>query len=216
MKLLNAILDVIFPSYCASCHKKGTDLCLGCLSRCSESERDRAKWIFPLYDYRHPTIKKSIWLLKYKNRKGLAKTFAEALYGRIMEELSELSIIENFREPVLVPIPLSRKRYKERGFNQAELICQELVKIDANKNFELKKGVLTRIKDSIHQARIENRKDRLKNIIGAFAVLQIEKVKSRNIILIDDVTTTGGTLTEARKVLKNAGANKVIAFTIAH
>lgn len=216
MKLLSAMLDMVFPRNCISCAKRGVDLCLDCLSALGESERDSAKWIFPLYDYRHPVIKKSVWLLKYKNKKGLARIFAQAMYGRMLEELADLALLENFREPLIMPIPLSRKRLKERGFNQAELICQELIKIDANKNFKLEKNILFRIKDGVHQARIENRKDRLKNIIGSFDTVNEEKIKGKNIILIDDVTTTGGTLAEARKVLKNAGAKKVIAFTIAH
>lgn len=216
MELLNAILDIVFPEYCIACKEKGSTLCLECLSKCGESERDCAKWIFPLYDYRQPLIKKSIWFLKYKNIKGLARIFAEAMYSRILEELADLILLENFREPLLMPIPLSKKRLRERGFNQAQLICQELVKIDENKNFKLEKDFLIRIKDGTHQAKIENRKDRLKNILGSFAILNPEKVRGKNIILIDDVTTTGGTLAEARKILKNAGAKKIIAFTIAH
>ncbi len=216
MKLLNAILNILFPSYCISCDKVGLDLCIDCLSKCGESERDSAKWMFPVYDYRQPVIKKSIWLLKYKNKRGLAKVFAEAMYGTIIEELAELSLMENFRNPLLIPIPLSKIRHKERGFNQVELICQELLKLDEGQNFQLEKDVLIRVKDGVHQARIENRKDRLKNIVGAFNIKNEDKIKGRNIILIDDVTTTGGTLTEARKVLKDRGAKKVIAFTVAH
>ncbi|MBY0376639.1 ComF family protein, partial [Patescibacteria group bacterium] len=85
-----------------------------------------------------------------------------------------------------------------------------------NLNFKLETEALLRIKDGPHQARIENRSERLKNIVGVFATNKNFDVKNRNIILIDDVTTTGGTLSEAKKVLKEAGARKVIAFTIAH
>jgi len=67
-----------------------------------------------------------------------------------------------------------------------------------------------------HQAQIENRQKRIKNIIGSFAVKNKDIIKNRNIILIDDVTTTGATLNEAKKVLREAGAKKIIAFTIAH
>lgn len=213
---LSTILDIIFPVHCLSCGKGGADLCLKCISESPAAERESAKWIFPLYEYRHPPIKKAIWLLKYKGKKRLASIFAEALYGRILEELADLSVMENFCEPVLIPIPLSNKRYRERGFNQAELICQKLIELDNNINFKLEKDVLIKRKDGKHQAHIENRRERLKNIIGSFSVKNMEKIKNRNIILIDDVTTTGATLTETKKMLKESGARKIIAFTVAH
>ena len=225
MGFLNTILNIIFPVKCVSCGEFGTDLCLLCLSDCPGAERENAKWIFPLYDYRHPPIKKALWLLKYKGKKRLAPIFAEVLYGKILEELSELSVMENFREPILIPIPLSAKRYRERGFNQAELICKELIKIDnlrhgvdKKNNFTLEKNVLIKIKNTEHQARIKDRSIRLKNLSGSFAVKNAREklIKNKNVILIDDIITTGATLNEARKVLKNSGARKVVAFTIAH
>jgi competence protein ComFC len=216
MDLLNTILDVIFPTKCISCKEKGVDLCLRCLCSFPEAERESESWIFPLFDYRNPLTKKAIWLLKYKGKKRLAKIFAEAMYSRILEELGELAQFENFLEPLLIPIPLARKRMRERGFNQASLLCAELIKLDKNINFGLEKNILTKPKDTKHQAQIEDRKERLKNIVGSFAVKDPEKIKKRNIILIDDITTTGATLREAKKVLKQVGARKIVAFTVAH
>ncbi|MFA5936789.1 MAG: phosphoribosyltransferase family protein [Candidatus Paceibacterota bacterium] len=153
------------------------------------------------------------------------------MYEKIIEELSELSVLNNFREPILIPIPLSKKRYKERGYNQSELICQELIKIDKKtnlphirhgvygaleKNFSLEKNVLIKIKDTEHQVNIQDRRNRLKNLSDSFFVKNENLIKGKNIILIDDVLTTGSTLTEAKKILKNSGARKIIAFTIAH
>lgn len=220
MGLLNTILGIIFPVKCVACETPGADLCINCLSNSPVAERESAKWIFPLYDYRHPPIKKALGLFKYKNKKRLAGVFAETLYGRMMEELSELRVMENFREPILIPIPLSAKRYRERGYNQAELICKELVNLDKNVNFKLENHVLIKQKDTEHQARIKDRRDRLKNLSGSFALKNKanngNSVKSRNIILIDDITTTGATLAEAKKTLRQAGGKKIIAFTIAH
>lgn len=219
MRFLNTILDTIFPANCISCGKTGADLCVTCLNDSPTAERETAKWIFPLYDYRHSAIKKSLWLLKYKGRKRLAKVFAEAMHPVILEELSELSVMENFREPLLLPIPLSKKRYRERGYNQAELICEALIKISNLRHgvdVKLERGILIKPRDTEHQARIENRSKRLKNIIGSFGIKNPERVAGRNIILIDDITTTGATLAEARKVLRQAGARKVIAFAVAH
>ena len=219
MRLLNTILDIVFPVNCLACGKAGTDLCAACLAAAPGAEREGKKWIFPLYDYRHPPVKKALWLLKYKGKKRIAEIFAEIMYGRMLEELSELGIMENFRKPVLIPIPLSPKRRRERGYNQAELICLELIKINNIRHgvyLKLEKDILIKPKDTKHQARIENRSERLKNIIGSFAVKNPEIIEGKNIILIDDILTTGATLNEARKILKRSGARKVIAFTVAH
>lgn len=216
MSVLSTILEVIFPSHCLACGQNGVDLCLKCLLDSPEAERESPKWIFPLFDYRHPPIKKSLWLLKYKGKSPLAKVFAEVMYGRILEELSDLSVMENFKNPILIPIPLSPGRHQERGFNQAELICRELIKIDNNINLKLENNILVKIKDTKHQAHIHTRSERLKNLIGSFDIKNKEQVKNRNIILIDDIITTGATLTEAKKILKQKGARKVIAFTVAH
>ncbi len=178
--------------------------------------------------------------MKYKGRKTLAKTFAEIMHGRIMEELADLYILKNFRDPVLIPIPLSAKRRRERGYNQAELLCEEIIKIEKeiasevsrtvldteprkqgiwgkkSGGLEMLVNVLVKTKETEHQARIKNRSERLANLRGTFAVKNKELVKGRNVILIDDVVTTGGTLSEARKTLRLVGARQIIAFTIAH
>lgn len=218
--LINNVLDIIFPIYCISCGKGGAYLCQKCLNLCPYTERESANWIWPIFDYRHPPIKKMVWLLKYKGKKKLVQISAEILYHKIIEELADLKIMENFNEPILIPIPLSKSRYKERGFNQAELICKEILKIDQNNYLTLEKNILIKTKDTEHQARIKNRGQRLKNVINSFSIKNTEeninKIKNKNIILIDDVTTTGATLSEARKILKSSGARKVIAFTIAH
>jgi competence protein ComFC len=219
MRLLDTILDIVFPSRCLSCGRSGSELCLDCLQEAPQAERESAKWIFPLYDYRHPTIKKSLWLLKYNGKRRLAKIFAKVLYEKILEELSELSVMENFIEPILIPIPLAKRRYRERGYNQAELIAKEIVKINNSRQeirVQFANNILTKPKDTEHQARIKDRGSRLKNLAGSFVVNNKEGIQKKNIILVDDILTTGSTLTEARKVLKQAGARKVIAFTVAH
>ncbi|MCC7160530.1 ComF family protein [Candidatus Nomurabacteria bacterium] len=223
MHFLNTILDILFPTKCILCGKNDVDLCVECLKEAPEAMRESPKWIFPAYDYRHPVIRKSLQLLKYKGKRNLAKVFAEIIYEKITEELSDLSVLENFTNPILVPIPLSPKRLRERGFNQAQLICEEIIKINNkrnNLNIKLENNILIKPKDTEHQAQIKDRRARLKNISGSFAIKNteenIKKLKNRNIIIIDDILTTSATLSEARKVLKQSGARKIIAFTVAH
>jgi competence protein ComFC len=127
--------------------------------------------------------------------------------------------MENFREPILIPIPLSRERFRERSYNQTELICEELIRLDTSPRahqLNLEKNILIKKIDTPHQAQIHDRSHRLKNVVGSFTLKNSDMINGKNIILIDDITTTGATLSEARKVLKKAGAKKIIAFTVAH
>jgi len=212
----NSLLDIVYPENCLSCNKSGVYLCEDCILSSPPALRPTLAWIYPMYDYRHLAIKKSITFLKYKGRRRIIDIFAKNMYGRIMEELVDLDLMENFKSPILMPVPLAPKRFKERGFNQSELLCRKLKMEDSGGAWELMTGVLIKPKDTIHQANIKDRGQRLRNLSGSFVVKEAELIKGRNIILIDDVVTTGATLGEARKTLKQSGARKVIAFTIAH
>lgn len=214
--IINTILDFLFPIRCVSCRESGSYLCDKCALQIRKAERENLEWVYSLYDYRDPVIKKALWLLKYKNKKPVAETFARLVYGIMLEEISELVMMKNWRDPVLVPIPLSKARLRERGYNQTELIAKAIIKVDQNQNFKLETTWLKKIKETPRQAHIKNRNERLLNLKGSFEVSADTEVKGKNIILLDDVTTTGATLSEARKALKNAGARDVVAFTLAH
>ncbi len=214
--IINTILDFLFPIRCVSCRESGSYLCDKCALQIRKAERENLEWVYSLYDYRDPVIKKALWLLKYKNKKPVAETFARLVYGIMLEEISELVMMKNWRDPVLVPIPLSKARLRERGYNQTELVAKAIVKLDQNQNFKLKTMWLKKIKETPRQAHIKNRNERLLNLKDSFEVSADTEVKGKNIILLDDVTTTGATLSEARKALKNAGARDVVAFTLAH
>jgi competence protein ComFC len=212
----NNILDIVFPETCLSCGKDGSYLCKTCLLQSPAAERETLEWIYPLFDYRHPAIKKSITFFKYKGRKNLVDVLADVVYERMIEELSELKRMENFENPLIIPVPLSPRRYKERGFNQSEVLARKIIEKDKEKIFTLVTNALVKTKDTPNQADIKDRGERLKNLSGSFALKDNSLIKDKNIILIDDVTTTGTTLLEARKILKQGGAKKVIAFTVAH
>jgi len=216
MTFWNTILEAVFPSRCLGCKAPGIDLCRKCLASFPEPERENKNWVFSLFDYRHPGVKKTIWLLKYKSKKRLAEVLGEILYEKILVELADLVQFENFQNPLLIPIPLSRERYRSRGFNQSEILCEKIFMFDTNQNLRIENKVLVKTRSTEQQAHIKNRKERLENLSGSFMVKNKEKIKGRNLILIDDVTTTGATLEEARKVLRSSGARKIIAFTVAH
>jgi len=170
---------------------------------------------FALFDYKNPFVRQAIWELKYRGNKKIARLLAECLYEELAEELAERKTFDNFDKPLLLPIPLSKKRQRKRGFNQCELLTDALAAIDLGNFFETPKDILVKIKDTESQT-AKRRAERLANLSGCFAISDPEAISGRNVIIVDDVTTTGATLEEARKTLAKAGAKKVLAVTIAH
>jgi ComF family protein len=110
---------------------------------------------------------------------------------------------------------MHKNNLKERGYNQSELIVREIFKFDDGKNFDISLDALSKIKETPHQSELKNKSERLKNLKNCFEA-KSEKIAGKNIILIDDVITTGTTMNEASKCLKEAGAKRIIGFSLAH
>lgn len=182
--------------------------------RAGRCEGPVGKEIISIFDYRDPLVKESIWMLKYRGNRKIAALLASILYDELLAFLAEYSPLTNFGNPLLAPIPLSKERKRERGFNQCELMTNELDKLDKNRNFTVTKTAIVKIKDTPSQTKTDNRAERGKNLKGCFSASR--EAAGRNIILVDDVATTGATIEEARKALRRAGARKVVAFTVAH
>ena len=115
--------------------------------------------------------------------------------------------------PLIVPVPLHKSKRGDRGFNQAELIARAAVK-RLPRRLELATGVLVRQRATISQVGL-TREQRIENVRDAFRVRDRRQVRGRTVILVDDVMTTGTTLSECARVLKKAGAERVWAATVA-
>lgn len=164
-----------------------------------------------VFKYRDRRVRQMIRELKYKGNKKVARLCGEILYRVILGE--------KLLPAILIPVPLTRERRRERGFNQNELVIKEIISTqNKNKqnNFSFSFDALQKIRHTLPQSSIKNRTERLKNLNGCFSVPHPKLVQGKNIILIDDVTTTGSTLAEARAVLLKAGAHTVNAVAIAH
>jgi len=172
-------------------------------------------WARALFDYKDPLVRHALWQLKYKGNKKLARLFSEIIYSTLIEELGDLEILDDFKKPILIFIPLHKKRLRERGFNQMELVAKDLVLIDAGNSFEYGLGFLEKIRETKNQTSLK-KEERVKNLKGAFGVKEGAEIVDRNIILLDDVITTGATVLEARETLIKAGARSVFAMAIAH
>lgn len=213
--IFERIFDLLLPRRCAGCNEIGPLLCNKCIEGVPRAQATPQSFINPLFDYHHPAIKRAVWQLKYENVRGLAESFGERLYEEIIGDLGDNLHISAKASFVVIPIPLHKKRLHERGYNQSELISCAIVKYDTTRMLELKPAGLERIRETKPQAKSDRRAARLKNLSGAFIALP-HLVGGKNIILIDDVVTTGATLDEARKALLKAGARSVRAYTIAH
>jgi ComF family protein len=152
-------------------------------------------------------MKKIIHAIKYFHRKDLVLPLTKA----VAQELTKNNQIPNLSDSILIPIPMPLLRKYIRGYNQAELIAQELSKrclIPYTTKLLHRKGNHKR------QVTKKTRSERIKNQHHSFIVKG--DVNNLNIILVDDVTTTGATIIEARNELLKAGAKSVRAITIAH
>lgn len=135
--------------------------------------------------------------LKYEGKKYLAKPLAD-----------EIVIPPLWETDVVVPVPLHYKRERRRGFNQSELIARCL---SERLGLRLETNILARLRDTNSQVGL-NLEERLKNLDGAFVAG--DAAKNLKILLVDDVRTTGSTLTECARALRKAGASRVYGATV--
>ena len=201
MKIFNKILAVLFPQKCLCCKKENEILCPDCLLKISRPDTPYLNGVHIAANYQDLVLKKALWMLKYQGVKQLAKPLAELIKERIWKKLET-------GDWLIVPVPLSKNKLRHRGYNQAELIAGEL-------SDNVRADILFKKFHTKSQVEVKNKEERLANIIGSFEVRNPEKIKGKKIILIDDVLTTGATMREAQKVLKSAGAKKVVGVVVA-
>jgi len=212
----NFLLDILFPTKCLGCEIKSEILCNSCMIQIRTAERETDTNILAVFDYRDPLIKKAIWELKYHHKRYLGERLGQLLYEFLIEDVSEMKIDVSGRAIFVIPTPISNKKTKIRGYNQALAIAKGFCSSAEVGVFELKNKIVIKKIENIPQAKIANRKQRLENVKGVFEIKNPEIVKGRTIIIIDDVTTTGGTIAEIMRILKKAGAKKVVGFAVAH
>ena len=150
-------------------------------------------------------IKESILRFKYFDKPSYYRTFAKLLANRI-NKLTDASKFD-----MIISVPLHKRKEYLRGFNQSKLISKALSR---ELGIPEKSSLMVRLKDTESQSLL-NREKRLSNIKGAFKVVEPCSVNGKRILLIDDVLTTGSTINECAKALKDAGAESVTAAVLA-
>lgn len=225
------LLDLIFPKRCLTCWRFGKYFC----NRCASIVRviGTSETICPICErpaiggLTHPRcqskyslggltsifrydgiVKKAVKTLKYRRVTDLAKEFITLVPQPFFLEVTKLLT----NKASLIPIPLHPSRYRDRGFNQAEI----LGRLFANRlNIPIQTDILRRVKKTVPQVEMKDRKERLQNMKDVFELNHSTIKSSSHIILFDDVFTTGATMRAAAETLKRAGVRSVWAVTMA-
>jgi ComF family protein len=225
-EFLRYLLELFFPRRCAGCGVFDKDLCASCAAKlklspfscifCGQENNDgrtclRCKFQFSLdglcsaVSYHDSLAQTIIAAFKYRNHRGLVVPIA--------------SLMRRSGTPagdILLALPLARARQRERGYNQAALLARELSVIAAIPFPD--QSPLVKIRATPQQAKAKSREERFTLIKDAF-VLRKETsalIAGKRIILVDDVATSGATLNEAARVLKDRGASSVWGWVFAH
>ncbi len=227
------ILDILFPPICLNCEshlikaEKNNGICNLCLSkiiihtalfcgvcraRLPENKKTchkNSQYLLGAVTNFDETVRKLIHQLKYQKWQKILNPLKIILENYLNNLKLNPEKLKNY---IVIPIPLHKNRMQERGFNQAELIGKI---ISEKYNLPLAKEILIRNKETKSQAELKNWDDRKNNLAGAFKIENADFLKNKNIILVDDVYTSGATIKEAAKILKENSAKKIIALVIA-
>lgn len=202
------LADIFFPSACLVCGAATSRMpcCAICRARVVIN-RENTSAFHAAASYANPVVKKLIHQLKFNFLKSAAEPLGDIIANYVTgcPDLSPLHLAG----ATIVPIPLSKQRERFRGFNQSALIAERLGML---LGLPVEKALLLRVRHAKPQSETSNAAERERNIAGCFVVC---REPPQNIILIDDVVTTGSTFREAAKALRSAGARVIIPIAAA-
>ncbi len=209
---LYQLLDLIYKKrcYCCKSTKENVSLCSKCyksikhLPYCSLEIINGVK-VYSATVYKS-NIQKIIRGLKYHKQRGLAFYQAKIMY----EYWQNLEISK--QKFVIVPIPISKKRLKERHYNHMSLVAKEFSKLTG---YEINESLIIRVKDTKPQYKL-NKTERAKNLKGAFESVKENfkpEILDSNFLIFDDILTTGSTISEITKLFQKNNCKNLTAFT---
>ena len=201
---MSIIIEWLFPKNCFGCGKGGKYLCSLCEEKLNNGvlkKLDQFEGIISIYKY-DGVMKKIIEKVKYEFVSDAIEEMAELMAKKL--KLNYPNIVDYWQKEkfVLMSIPLYKYRKNWRGFNQSEILAE---KLGIALNLSCENNVLVKEIKTKNQATIKNRQNRQKNIKNVFSV-NSKKTNPKKIILVDDVVTSGATMTAAQRILRNSGA----------
>jgi ComF family protein len=208
-KIWSVLLDIVYPPRCGGCDRRGTLLCADCLSAIGATvgghDIERLDAVISAGLFRGP-LRSAVHKLKYESDTPLARPLALLISEALA--VDDRWIADDGEPPTIVPVPLHSSRKRARGYNQSELLANELSRITG---WPLDKR-LVRVKSTRPQVGL-HADERHENVLDAFR-WQTEEAPLR-VILVDDVCTTGATLSECAFALMSAGTEHIFAATAA-
>lgn len=212
MKLLSALSELLYPPKCAFCGEllpKGErEICSSCRKKLPYHRNGERKADFvPLIAaplYYEGTVRESLHRYKFGGRTAAAVGYAELMSEEVIRLLDG-------KFDVLSYVPLHRKRKRERGYDQALLLAEELGKQIGMEP----KTLLVKLRNAPPQSGTGDASARRANISGCYGVLPGAEIQGKRILLVDDILTTGATLSECARILKLNGAEEVCGAVVA-
>ena len=203
-KLKETIIDIIFPRNCLGCGKEGKYICEKCDLFLSETpslfSQGSLEELVSIWEY-EGLIKEIILKIKYYGAFEAINELVEKAF-----KIRKPYIPEN---TVITFVPMFKKKEKRRGFNQAEIIAKKVGEMTGSNVLSL----LEKTKDTPSQTKLD-KEERLKNIRGLFKRKE-GIICNSNVLLVDDVWTSGATMKECARVLKKSGVKRIFGFTLA-
>ncbi len=217
--MIGDILNLLFPPVCGICGKRNTNwLCQTC-----EEKIKRLEKFYYIYSNKNPQnahiyFDKILYVFEYQSliRKVILRykfqdqSYLYHLFSKIILSHKKCCEILSFYD-IIIPVPMYQKKKKQRGYNQTELVATEVAK---TLKIPIYLDCITKIKHTKTQSTL-SKKERKQNIKNAFSVNTMYNLNHKRLILFDDIYTTGATVNEIARILKENGVQEVLVFVIA-
>ena len=225
-EIVSSVLNIVHPVYCGGCGKAGDTICKNCLDsfaiveddltcpvcgrqvgskivcgECIQHDRGFERGYFGFYF--EDKLREAVHSFKFQGRRDVGK--------RLVYVIREKIVSFSDRFDCIIPIPVTEKRLRERGFNQSFIIGDEISKITGNPIYH---SILCKVRETKDQFSL-HRDERKKNVKGVFTAKDVDRIKAKRVLLVDDLFTTGYTAKEASRVLKKAGVRSTLFFALA-
>ncbi len=228
------ILDLLFPTSCLGCHKGNEIICDSCFKKiktltvqvcpicertimpsgkvchlCKKRQSSPINSLVVVSDYQDKLLSRAIHFFKYKFVQDLAKPLGQLMCRGF--EKNHLPVPD-----VIVPVPLHRRRLRWRGFNQSELLAQEVSEIIIpGLGVPVENELIKRNRYTSPQMKVKNYQERQKNLRDAFSINSTRDLSGKNVLIVDDICTTGSTILECAKEIKKLNPKSITAVVLA-
>jgi len=207
--IIESILNILYPKYTDKEIEEKYKENLKAINLIKVNQNENTKIYFEhhIYLFKYDgLIREKIIDYKFNDRVYLNETFVNF----ILKNEKICRFLKSY--DIITPVPIHQKRKKQRGYNQSEIIAKKIAK--NIQNLELVTDCLIKQKNTVAQSSL-NKEQRKQNIKNVYILKNKQKINNKNIVIFDDIYTTGSTVNECAKLLKEANANKILVLTIA-